>query len=312
MVNVLVNLNQAMSYIEENLEGDIDYRKMAQIAYCSEYYFRRMFSFLSGMPLGEYIRNRRLSVAALALTNTDEKIIDIALRFGYESPDAFAKAFQAMYNISPAQARKRHLRLQEFLPMTFELSIQGGFQAGDDTTIKGEGKMAEIIKTYRQKVGALRFIGKQYGDDDRIDGSYGAKWGMFFENGWFGELEQLVSDPSQTCEDGAGYVGLMRWKEGEPFQYWVGMFMPPGTAAPEGFGHVDFPAGDLGICWVQGMEDEVYGQEEQCARKLLGEGMEIVTDEQGACWFFERYVCPRFTEADEHGKVILDIGHYVK
>jgi len=294
-----------MDYIEENLECDIDYQKMAQIACCSEYYFRRMFSFLSNISLGEYIRSRRLSLAASILVETDEKIVDIAVRLGYESPDAFSKAFQVMYGIPPAQARKSKLQLQEFRPMSFKLSIEGGFR-------KGERKMPEIIKTYRQEVGALRFIGKKYGDEDRIDGGFGPYWGKFFENGWFGELEKLVTDPAKTCEDGAAYTGLMRWKEGEPFQYWIGMFMPPGTAVPEGYGYVDLPAGELGICWVQGPESEVYMQEEKCASKLYAEGMKVVADEQGASWFFERYVCPRFTEADEDGNIILDIVHYVK
>jgi len=300
-----------MDYIEKNLEGDINYQKMAHIACCSEYYFRRMFSFLSDMPLGEYIRRRRLSAAASALVETDAKVIDIAMRFGYESPDAFSKAFHAMYDISPAQARKTKIQLQEFRPMTFHLSIQGGF-GSDGKNMRGVKEMADIIKTYRQKIGAVRFIGKKYGDEDRIDGGFGAQWGMFFQNEWFAALEQLVDDPSKTCEDGAASVGLMRWKEGEPFQYWIGMFMPPDTVAPEGFGFVDLPAGELGICWVHGLDGEVYMQEGRCARKLNEEGMKIVSDEDGACWFFERYVCPRFTEVDKDGKVILDVGHYVE
>lgn len=172
--------------------------------------------------------------------------------------------------------------------------------------------MPEIIKAYRQKVGSLRFIGKLYSDEDRINGTFGAKWGQFFENGWFSTIEQLVDDPGQTCEDGAAYIGLMRWKEGDPFQYWIGMFMPPDTDVPEGFEHVDFPAGDLGVCWVQGHEGEVYMQEEKCGRKLSEEGMKVINDEHGACWFFERYACPRFTEADKDGKIILDIAHYVQ
>jgi AraC family transcriptional regulator len=104
-VNVLEHLNKAMAYIEDNLGGDIDFQKLARLACCSEYHFRRMFSFLAGMPLGEYIRGRRLSVAASLLKDTDEKIIDVAMRFGYESPDAFTKAFQAMFGITPMQVK---------------------------------------------------------------------------------------------------------------------------------------------------------------------------------------------------------------
>ncbi len=127
-VNVLQNLNQAMVYIEANLENDIDFQKLAQIACCSEYHFRRMFSFLAGMSLGEYIRNRRLTVAASVLRDTDEKVIDVAMRFGYESHDAFTKAFQVLHGITPLQAKKEKVNLQSFLPITFQLNILGGYK----------------------------------------------------------------------------------------------------------------------------------------------------------------------------------------
>lgn len=125
-VNALVQLNRAMEYIEENLMNEIDIKKLCQISYCSEHHFRRMFSFLSGMPLSEYIRRRRLSLAASILKNSDEKIIDLALQMGYNSPDAFAKAFQNMHGVSPSQAKKSNVILKAFPPMTFRLTIQGG------------------------------------------------------------------------------------------------------------------------------------------------------------------------------------------
>ena len=126
-MNVLEQLNKAMAYIEENLEKDIDIKKAAKIACCSEYHFRRMFSFLSGLSVGEYIRQRRLAEAAVVLQNGDEKIIDVALRFGYDSPDAFSKAFQAMHEVTPTQARKSDVTLKTFLPVTFRINIIGGY-----------------------------------------------------------------------------------------------------------------------------------------------------------------------------------------
>lgn len=79
----LKQLNLAMAYIEDNLSGELDIQKAAQLACCSEYHFRRMFSFLSGMTLSEYIRHRRLAQAALEFCNADVKIIDIAMKYGY-------------------------------------------------------------------------------------------------------------------------------------------------------------------------------------------------------------------------------------
>ncbi|MCL2352178.1 MAG: hypothetical protein FWC55_06560 [Firmicutes bacterium] len=174
--------------------------------------------------------------------------------------------------------------------------------------------MAEIVRAYRQDVPALRFVGKKYGDEDREGGGFGAKWGLFFENGWLGVLERSAGgrNVKEIYEDGDAYIGLMRWKDGEPFQYWIGMFLPAGAETPEGFAAVDFPAASLGVCWVRGPESEVFMKEEMCAERLLAEGMEVVPDGEGAYWFFERYQCPRFTTPDEQGNIILDICHYVK
>lgn len=125
-MNTLIQMNKAMRYIEENLMGEIDFDEMSRIACCSEYHFRRMFSFLAGMPLGEYIRRRKLSIAAVLLNEEDNKIIDIALQLGYNSPDAFSKAFQAMHGISPSSVKKGNIILKAFPPMTFQLTIKGG------------------------------------------------------------------------------------------------------------------------------------------------------------------------------------------
>jgi len=173
--------------------------------------------------------------------------------------------------------------------------------------------MAEIIKAYRQSVPALRFIGKKYGDGDRVNGGFGAKWHEWFQNGWFDAVEkQLDGSIKKVCEDGDAYVGLMRLKDGEPFEYWIGIFMPENTPVPERFSFVDFPASELGVCWVYGKEPDIFCKEGKCAEKLKEGGFEIVTDEHGAHWFFERYTCPRFTIPDEKGNIILDICHYVK
>jgi hypothetical protein len=170
--------------------------------------------------------------------------------------------------------------------------------------------VADIIKTYRQTVPAMRFIGKKYSDDDRVNGGFAKQWVEWFSNGWFSML-QSGFDVTALYEDGDATIGLMRWKEGEPFEYWIGVFCPPETHVPDGFSHIDFPASDLGVAWVYGKEGDVFGQEERCAERCMMDGFEIVTDEQGAYWFFERYVCPRFTTPDEQGSIILDICHYI-
>jgi predicted transcriptional regulator YdeE len=173
--------------------------------------------------------------------------------------------------------------------------------------------MYELVKTYKQAIPAMRFIGMKYGNKDRVDGSFAAKWGEWHETERFHELDSLVTEDSiHKYEDFDSQIGLMRLKEGEEFEYWIGMFLPEGTEVPEGFESINFSASHLGVCWIQGTQPDIYGKEEECADKLVEEGYELVTDENGAWWFFERYGCPRFTQPDEDGNVILDICHFVK
>ncbi|KOR80258.1 AraC family transcriptional regulator [Peribacillus frigoritolerans] len=122
----LKNMNGAIKFIEENLTNEIDFKEVARLAYCSEYHFKRMFSFLAGISLSEYIRRRRLTLAAFELKNSNIKVIDIAIKYGYSSPDSFARAFQHLHGITPSEARSNGHSLKAYPPMSFQLSIKGG------------------------------------------------------------------------------------------------------------------------------------------------------------------------------------------
>ncbi|MGU3368794.1 AraC family transcriptional regulator [Bacillus mycoides] len=122
----LKNMNAAMQYIEDNLTHEIDFKEVAKIAFCSEYHFKRMFSFLAGISLSEYIRCRRLTLAAFELKDSNAKVIDVAIKYGYNSPDSFTRAFQNLHGITPSEARSTIRSLKAYSPMTFQLSIQGG------------------------------------------------------------------------------------------------------------------------------------------------------------------------------------------
>ena len=127
-MDLLKNMNKALAYIEENLEHEIDYKKIASIAHCSEYHFRKMFSFLAGITLAEYIRRRRLTNAGFELSSQNVKVIDIALKYGYQSPDSFTKAFYKLHGLTPSEVRQRGHSLKAFPRMTFQLTIQGGVE----------------------------------------------------------------------------------------------------------------------------------------------------------------------------------------
>jgi len=125
-MDLLKNMNSAIRYIEDHLADEIDFKEVARRAYCSEYHFKRMFSFLAGISLSEYIRRRRLTLAAFELGDPNVKVIDIAIKYGYSSPDSFTRAFQQLHGITPSEARHNGHSLKAFPPMSFQLSIQGG------------------------------------------------------------------------------------------------------------------------------------------------------------------------------------------
>ena len=126
-------MNQAMEYIEASLSDHIDYNKAATYMKCSEGEFRRIFSFLTKIPLSEYIRNRRLTSSVKDIQNGD-KIIDIADRYGYESQAAFSRAFRRFHGISPSLAREQEVTLNRCPRLTFKLVLMEGITVMEDST----------------------------------------------------------------------------------------------------------------------------------------------------------------------------------
>ena len=121
----LTKMNAAIDYVENNLTGEIDYGIVAQKACCSSYNFQRMFSFITDTSLAEYIRRRRLTQAALELQSTDAKVIDIAVKFGYNSATAFGRAFTALHGVTPSDARQAGAKLRAYPKISFNISIKG-------------------------------------------------------------------------------------------------------------------------------------------------------------------------------------------
>jgi len=98
-------LQKAIDYIEDHITEDIDYAEIAKQAYSSSFHFLRVFHIICGYSIGEYIRNRRLSLAGTDLSSRNEKVIDIALKYGYNSPESFSRAFTKFRGITPVQVK---------------------------------------------------------------------------------------------------------------------------------------------------------------------------------------------------------------
>lgn len=122
----LKKLSDAIAYIEDHLDDEISYEEAARIACCSAYYFQRMFTYVAGISLAEYIRRRRMTQAAFELQRTGKKIMDIALKYGYASPTSFHRAFQKIHGISPNLARNKGVSLNAYPAIKFSVSVTGG------------------------------------------------------------------------------------------------------------------------------------------------------------------------------------------
>lgn len=121
----LKRMNSALNYIEDNLEQEIDLEIAAKKADCSVYHFHRIFTYITDTPVSEYIRRRRMTLAAFELQRSHEKIIDLAMKYGYDSPDAFSRAFQKIHGITPSSARTEGIQLKAYPRISFQLLIKG-------------------------------------------------------------------------------------------------------------------------------------------------------------------------------------------
>ena len=166
--------------------------------------------------------------------------------------------------------------------------------------------MAEIVNVFKENIPTMRFIGKKYDDFGR--------WDEWWQNGWFDVIEKTMGGCDKILslwENGGGYIGLERRKDGEAFEYYIGMLTPENTSVPDGFIYIDFANVNLGTCWIYGKENEVHDTS-ACKQKLADNGIELWKDENGAVWSFENCLCPRYTTPDEKGNIILDYCYFVK
>lgn len=195
-------LNEAIRYIEENLTGKIEYEKLGQIACCSAYHFQRMFTYMAGMPLSEYIRKRKMSLAAVDLQEDEAKVIDIAAKYGYASPTAFNRAFQSVHGINPSSVKNEGTAIKSFPPITFKI------------TVKGVEEMNYRIETK----GAFRIIGKSYPLSREIEQNFlevPQMWDGAVKDGTIKKIISLMDAQPQ------GVLGVSACSDDAQWRYYI-------------------------------------------------------------------------------------------
>ncbi|MBB2183948.1 AraC family transcriptional regulator [Lachnospiraceae bacterium MD1] len=196
-------LNSAVNYIEENIGDNIDLNKVARIACCSVYHFQRMFAYMANIPLSEYIRRRRMSLAAVDLQN-GSKVIDVAVKYGYDSPTAFNRAFKSLHGISPSQAKEEGVSLLAYPPISFQISIKG----------------VRAMNYRVEKKEAFRIVGISEPLEMEIEKNFEIvpkMWGNAAANGTIMKLAGFM--------DGAilGLLGISSCDEADNWRYYIGV-----------------------------------------------------------------------------------------
>lgn len=221
-------IQSAVQYIEDNLTDELNIEDIAAKAYVSSFHFQRIFSVLCGFTVGEYIRSRRLTLAAQELSVDNAKVIDIAVKYGYDSPDSFARAFTKFHGLSPSAAKEKGANLKSFAPVRIKLTLEGGTMTEYKIvekaafTVMGRSRMfntetsyAEIPKFWQEHM--------QDGGSKIVCGMYG------------------------VCLDG----------DGKNFEYLIADNYIPWNEVPEGYVTKVIPAGTWAVfpCKLKTLQD---------------------------------------------------------
>ncbi len=214
----LEGIQESIDFMEKNLTEDLDIEQIAGTAALSPFYYQRIFGALCGMTVGEYIRARRMTLAAQALAGQDMKVIDAAVKYGYDSPDSFAKAFQRFHGITPSQAREPGAKLRSFAPLHIKITLEGGSMLAYQIVEKAPFTVIGVKRPFN------------------TDTSY-QEIPKFWDE-WLAQGEERPI---------LGTFGVCIDTKGKDFDYWIADLYFPWEEIPEGCGTKVIPGG----LWAQ-------------------------------------------------------------
>ena len=206
-------LNASLNYIEEHLSEVIEIDDLAQIACCSSYHYQRMFTYIAGLPLSEYLRRRRMSIAAVELQQSEIKVIDLALKYGYTSPTAFNRAFQSVHGLAPSAVRKPGCSVKTFPPISFRITVKG----------------VEEMNYRIEKKEAFRIVGLSAPMKSNTEENFSVVpqlWGRAAEEGWIGKLAAMMNAQPM------GILGVSACFENENWKYFISVATDQPAEAP--------------------------------------------------------------------------------
>ena len=240
-------LNDAIRYIEEHLTDKIDYEQLGRIACCSSYHYQRMFAYMAGIPLSEYIRRRRMSLAAVDLQGKTMKILDVAAKYGYNSPTSFNRAFQSVHGIAPSAVKNEGISVKSFTPVTFKI------------TFKEVEEMNYRIETKE----AFRILGVSVPLYKEIEKNFTiipSKWQEISENGTLQKLIGMMVTPPM------GVLGVSTCNDTEPWKYYIAVST---SQTQEDFEEYTVPAATWAIFSGQGTNQSIQELEQRIVTEWL-------------------------------------------
>lgn len=241
-------LNGAINYIEEHLGEDIDLNEASKIACCSTYHFQRMFAYMADIPLSEYMRRRRMSLAAVDLQSGDNKVIDVALKYGYDSPTAFNRAFKNIHGIAPSQAKEKGVVLKAFPPISFRI------------TIKGDSEMNYRI----EKKEAFRIVGVSSPLEKEIEKNFEivpTMWANAASSGMIAQLAMMMDSELK------GLLGVSSCNEAEDWKYYIAVAST--KSLPDGIEEYIIPSATWAIFTGEGTNQSIQGLEKRIVTEWL-------------------------------------------
>lgn len=194
-------LNEAIAYMEAHLTGEVDYEQLGRVACCSAYHFQRMFTYMAGLSLSEYIRRRRMSLAAVDLQNGG-KVIDVAAKYGYGSPTAFNRAFQSVHGLAPSLVKKAGVPVKSFPPITFKITVKG----------------VEELNYRIEKRASFRIIGVSQPLDRQLENNFMQVPQMWQQAAMDGTIPQLAGLMNASPQ---GLLGVSACNDREPWRYYI-------------------------------------------------------------------------------------------
>lgn len=236
-------IQRAIDYIELNLTEDMNYEDIAKQAYSSQFHFQRIFSIICGFTVGDYIRMRRLSMAASDLIRNNDKVIDVALRYGYDSPESFTRAFTNFHGVTPTEA-KRGKNVKSFSRLSVKLILTGG------STMDYRIEKLEDCKIICKR----KQVFKQDGMTATPDIS--AFWSKCMENGTAQKLAGYIPEnPNLKGLLGICFSGIVEENE---FPYGIGCEYDGRPVNDSDFEIVDIPAATYAVFVIKGKMPDVF------------------------------------------------------